>query len=551
MMTEKESVITLRDILSFYFKHQLRILFIFFSTTICVTVLVYYFPEKYEVIAKLLVKMGRENASISPTITNPSIWQIGKQMKEIVNSEAGILESTHLVEKLVSELGVDFFDPKREPPETVLQKLRAATVFIVNKVKNFFLAIAYKLDIIREITPFEQTVLGIKKNLSVSIEKDSNILNVIYRTPVPENGKTVLNKLIELYLESRIGIHKNQGVYSFFEEQAQNFETMLKDAEGKLTSFKKSKDVVSLESQRDIVLKQFLEQRKLKDDIKTKLYELESRIMELQKGKSGLERNEVISKHVGKNSLIDFYKEKLANLELERNKILQNYKEDSPSVMTVEENIAEMKDRLAKENKNILVNTVTGINSVYQNLDSEIIVSRAELSSTQAKLSKQEDILSKLKSELEKLNFHETEIKRLSRNLAVIENNYLLYKNKTEEARIQEAMDRSRIVNISIASPPTSSIIPLKKMRFVPRKIYYILIAMLASLSMGVVFSLLVDYYDRRIVNERDIERELNIEVLGVFFRNKQLSELMPKDEPKSIRRLFSKRTIKRSNAKG
>lgn len=551
MTTEKESVLTLRDILNFYFKHQLQMLFIFFSTTIFVAALVYYFPEKYEVSAKLLVKMGRENASISPAITNPSIWQIGKQMKEIINSEAEILESSYLVEKLVSELGVDFFDVKKEPSETILQKLKAATVFIVKKVKNSLLAVAYKLDIIREITPFEQTVLGIKKNLSVSIEKDSNILNVIYKTPVRENGKTVLKKLIESYLENRIEIHKNQGVHSFFEEQAQNYEIMLKDAEEELTSFKKSKDVVSLESQRSIVLKQFLEQRKQRDDIKTKLHELKSRITELQKEQSGLERNEVISKHIGKNDLIDFYKEKLANLELERNKLLQNYKEGSPSVTTVEKNIAEMKDRLAKENKEIIVNTVTGINAVYQNLDSEIIVLRAELSGTQAKLSKQEDILSKLRSELDALNFHGTEIKRLSRDLAVIENNYLLYKNKTEEARIQDAMDRSRIVNISIASPATSSIIPLKKMGFVPRKIYYILIAMLASLSMGVVYSLLVDYYDRRIINERDIERKLNIKVLGVFFHNKQLSELMPKGEPKGIRRLFSKRTIRRSNAKG
>ena len=63
--------VSFHDIFWFYFRHQFKILAIFFVTTATLTALVYYFPEKYDVYIKVLVKLGREDASISPTVSSP------------------------------------------------------------------------------------------------------------------------------------------------------------------------------------------------------------------------------------------------------------------------------------------------------------------------------------------------------------------------------------------------------------------------------------------------------------------------------------------------
>ncbi len=77
-------------------------------------------------------------------------------------------------------------------------------------------------------------------------------------------------------------------------------------------------------------------------------------------------------------------------------------------------------------------------------------------------------------------NDHAVEITRRSRERAIVESNYILYKSKREEARIQGALDRNRIASVTIAETASSSLVPMKKlMGLLPRKLYFILMAMI------------------------------------------------------------------------
>lgn len=485
MNPENQQTISLRDILYIYFKHQFKILFIFFGTTLIVVCLVYYFPEKYEVSAKLLVKPGRENLPASPTINYPTLSTIA-EMQDSINSEVEILKSTILIEHMVDSLGVEFFEPVESDPKTFFQKVKAIMASSIGAVKEFILSIAYKLDILREITPFEETVLRIKKNLYIAMEKDSNIIYIVLKTPDPERDKKAVNRFIDLYLKNRIEIYKNTGVYDFFVEQVEKYDILLQSSEQRLILYKETNRITSLDSQREILLKQLLEERLRMEQNRAEIHEVNTNVQTLSSEIKKVQEKEILQQQeVAKKPL------------------------RSDDYRRIES-----------------VTTVTGLNQTYKKLEAELILMRARLSAIIARQSEQKSVIEKYERELESLNSYENEIKRLSRNISVIEDNYLLYKKKMEESRIQNALDQSRIVNISVASAATYLPIPLKKMNVIPRKIYFIAIAMVASLTMGVILALLLEYFDHRINDRRDVENYLNIITLGTYHQSKELSKL-------------------------
>ena len=51
------------------------------------------------------------------------------------------------------------------------------------------------------------------------------------------------------------------------------------------------------------------------------------------------------------------------------------------------------------------------------------------------------------------LNRRSLDLERLSREVGLAEEAYLLYKKKHEEARISAAMDAQRLVNVTVAQP--------------------------------------------------------------------------------------------------
>jgi capsular polysaccharide biosynthesis protein len=89
------------------------------------------------------------------------------------------------------------------------------------------------------------------------------------------------------------------------------------------------------------------------------------------------------------------------------------------------------------------------------------------------------------------------------------EANYLLYQGKREEARISDAFDKNRILNVSIAQAATVPFLPTN-----PVPLILILGWIFACLvSAGVVF--VQDRLDTSLRTPAQIERYLDVPVLG------------------------------------
>jgi len=89
------------------------------------------------------------------------------------------------------------------------------------------------------------------------------------------------------------------------------------------------------------------------------------------------------------------------------------------------------------------------------------------------------------------------------------ESNYLLYTRKKEEARIADAMDRTRLLNVSVVQNPALPSIPTRS------AFIFVLVAVLlaTAVSIGVAFA--IDYADQSFRTPSEVMSELRIPVLA------------------------------------
>ncbi len=86
----------------------------------------------------------------------------------------------------------------------------------------------------------------------------------------------------------------------------------------------------------------------------------------------------------------------------------------------------------------------------------------SKLEGLRARVATQGRQLGSVAAELRKLDGMNAELHRLDREIALLEQNYLLYSKHLEEARISKAMDQAEIANVALVAPPSSTMVPVR-----------------------------------------------------------------------------------------
>ena len=106
-------------------------------------------------------------------------------------------------------------------------------------------------------TPEQREAAMVQKlnnDLSAQVVKGSNMILVEYKNHDPVVAKRVLDKLVGLYLQRHLAVHRPVGQYEFFQQQADQYQQNLNKAEAALSSFSTTYGTVNPATDRDIVL---------------------------------------------------------------------------------------------------------------------------------------------------------------------------------------------------------------------------------------------------------------------------------------------------------
>ena len=440
-----------------------------------------YFPPLYEVTASVMLKLGRE---MNAPATASGSQIVSSKRPEDVSSEIEIMRSQHLLERVVNEFGEQYFLAE-DPPKTLFQRVKYLAKQAGRQVREGVQTVMFAMGIGLRLTPKEQIVAVLSQSMGVEPVKRSDVILVTLTTPSPEQGIEILNKYLELYMRQHVEVYRNPQAKPFFESETEELGTQLTDANKQRQEFREARNVWELNEQRQLLLRRRAELAAASEKTKSDLRFGDGEIAKLTESRVSLPAQTEISRVSERNPALKTFDDSILQLEASREQALTKFAPESRPVVDLTDQINKLKTSRAQADPYIVNSVTSARNDALATVERALVEKHAlreGLIEQAAELSTQ---LILVEGNLRALDKNETDLERWNRNVAILNKNYLLYREKREDARISEAMDLAKISNVTLVAPATAAPVPV----WPPRRKW--LIATLALSLLGpVIFAL-------------------------------------------------------------
>jgi len=480
---------TLRDVMAIGFRHK-RVVTLCFGGVLLGTVLaILLMPGEYVAQTKILVKRERVDPVVSSEQSMPV--QARDEVTEAqLNSEVAIIESDDVLRQTVMSCG--------------LQRGKSFSAWLFRRTEDQKIAKAVEL---------------LHSSLKVEPVRKSDLISVSYASSDPKLAAKVISTLASTYIQKHLEVHRPPGQVKFFEQETELYRQDLDRAENQLRQFAQEKGGVAPLLARDITLQKLNDFNASLQQTRADLASTQKRIQDLEKQSGSTpERLTTQVKESDDATVLQQLKSALLTLELKRTELLTKYQPTYRLVQEVDKQIADTRASIADEESKPLRDKVTDQNPTYGWIDTELAKAKADYSGMEAREAATQSIVSMYQENARQLEQKDLTQRDLARTAKADEDNYLLYLHKREEARMADALDEQRILNVSIIETPTVPALPTSdRWRY---GLVGILLA--ATLSAGAVFTM--EYLDPSLRTPSEVMSELNIPVLAAVPRRKGYS---------------------------
>lgn len=422
----RPSLPTLRDVAAVIFRQRWIVVVTFILTITAVAATGFWTP-KFDAQMKILVRRQRPDTLVTPGANVPAPAMNDQVTEEDINSEVELLNSQDLLRKVVIETGL------AESPFPG----RDTDVQIAKAVRK----------------------LG--KDLKIEPLRKSNVISVHYSASNPWKANRVLTALSSAYTEKHLQVHRSSGELKFFDQQMEQYQNGLNQAQAKLDAFRKSTGVVSAELERDSALKDANDFDASARQAQASLEEARRRIDALTAElKQTQPRTVTVVRTSDNPQLLEQLKSTLLTLQLKRTELLTKYAPTYRPVQEVEDQITETKNAIASAESKPIREESTDQNPNYQWVRAELTKTEADLPGLRARADSTAAIADHYHQVAQQLSGEEVTQQDLQRTAKTQEDNYFLYQQKREEARINEAMGQRGILDVALAEQPVVPALP-------------------------------------------------------------------------------------------
>ncbi|MFY9681835.1 MAG: Wzz/FepE/Etk N-terminal domain-containing protein [Candidatus Sulfotelmatobacter sp.] len=474
---------SLRDIVTIVFRHKRVVILSFLGIlTGAVLAAVLHAPE-YRASTKFLIERERLDPVISPGESTPPESR-GEVTEEELNSEVELIESADVLRQVVVSCGLD--------------------------QKKSFLGSLFGAG--NDATRIAKAAKRLQSDLKIEVVRKSNVISVSYTADDPQLAARVLSALGDAYLKKNVAVHRPPGQFEFFDQETQAYRKNLADAESKLKTFSSQEGGVAPQMARDITLQKLSEFRASLQQTRADIAGTEERIRALEKqAGSTPQRLTTSASQTDDAQVLQGLKATLMTLELKRTELLTKYQPTYALVQEVDKEIADAKASIVTEEDRPIRQETTDRNPTYNWINEELAKAKADYSGLQARAAATQAIVSNYEAKAEELDQKGLVQQDLLRTMKTDEENYLMYQRKREEARMTNALDQTRILNVAIAEQPIAPTLPSNS----PWTALVVGLMLAVIVSLGTAFGL--DYMDTSFRTPEEVVSELNVPVLGTI----------------------------------
>ena len=416
----------------------------------------------YEASATLLMKRERGELLVTPNQTASGNVNLRVNLDQDLNSEVELLQRRSLLGEVVRTLGAPVVLSGRLPTPSeggaapAPSPAKGLAHDVIGFVRPALAApgrMAGWFSSEPPVPEVDRAIASLDTKLRVAPVMNSNLIKVSFVAQDPRLASAVLDTLVKSYLEQYSKIRSSPGTVDFFQTQVREIGTQLKEAEDGLRQFDMREGITVLGRQRELYLATAMEHETALRNAKSTVDELKEKTRVLRTHLATMPEKIQTSEEMRKNPVTDVMAQKLLELEIERNKMLQKYTDQDRRVSDVERQIELLKEKyLAAETWEFARKTF-GDNPARNPFIIELVNAEAERIRAEVRAQNLSRSTSDYYARLRHADAMVIDRARQERRIKTLEDSYLLYTKKSEEARISGALDENRIVNVALAEP--------------------------------------------------------------------------------------------------
>jgi uncharacterized protein involved in exopolysaccharide biosynthesis len=485
--------LTLRDLAMPVFRQRRLALLVFVGVLVGAVLSALLLPREFEAEMKILVNRDRVDTVVTP---DPNAAEVVAPVpavsEEDINSEVELLKSRDLLENVVTTSGLG------------ARKYSAWERFVER---------AGGLAGGTGSTPearLARSVRDFENRLVVDPLKKTTLIRVAYASHDPQLSARVLQTLAALYQEKHAAVHRPTGTFSFFDQQASRYRDELAAAETQLTDFDGRENVVAPAAQKQLVLEQLsqFEAELQRDQASASAANAKARALHDQ-SVAEPERQTTQMKTFDNPQLLAQLEGTLLSLELKRSDMLVKYAPSYPPVAELEAQIEETRAAIAEARKSPIEETTTDRVPAQDWMATEFAKTQSDRVQLETHAAETARAVRRYQEIAQQLDRKSSAQDDLVRDVKTAEDNYLLYLRKREEARISDALDSKRIVNVSIAEAATVPALPTLRLGWL------LIGGFFTATILSVGTACVVDRMDPYFRSPDELSRYLDIKVLA------------------------------------
>jgi uncharacterized protein involved in exopolysaccharide biosynthesis len=444
LKSEPVLALTLRDAMMPIFRHRQLAGLVFFGIFVGAILCILLVPRKYEAEMKILVNRERVDAVVTPdpdNVNGPGI--VPAVSEEDLNSEVELIKSRDLLERVAIACGLTTESKSglHRWLESIGNALRGART--------------------TPQTQLAQAVQDLEQRLIVDPMKKTDLIRVTYASHDPEQAANVLQTLATMYQEKHAAVHRPPGTFLFFDQETARYREELASTEAKLTDFNSREGIVEATTQKQLVLQQLSQFEAEWQQTQANSYQAQARAEALRsEAASTPARQTTQVTKIANAQLLAALASTLLSLELKRSEMLTKYAPAYTPVQEVESQIRDARAAIAAAQQSPVEQVTTDRLPAQDWMTTELARAETDHTALRAQADATAQIVRRYQGMARTLDAKGTQQIDLARNVKTAEDNYVLYVRKREEARISDALDSKRIVNVAIAEAATVPALP-------------------------------------------------------------------------------------------
>jgi uncharacterized protein involved in exopolysaccharide biosynthesis len=433
-------------------------------------------PTFYEADMRILVKRDRVDPIISGT---PDAARRNDLSEAELLSQVELLKSNDLLEKVAIDAGLDRLTAAASKNTSPEESLAAA-------------------------------VEALQSRLTVAPIKRTWMIAITYKSEDRDRARRVLNTLARLYLEKHLALSRPAGTYDFSSQQTALARQELDAAQAKLEAFSRGRRVVSAVIEKQNVLQKLAEFEAMRQQARATLSESKDRVsaLDVELARAPARRTSQVrtADHAG---LLQELQTRLLTLESKRTELLKKFTPQYRAVIEIDEQVSQARAALDQIHRTPIRDETEIENPTKQWVDTELARARAERAALTARVRALGDAVTSYRGLAQRLEVDDVEQQDLARAVKAAETKYLLYEQKQEEARISDALDRTRIANVAIAQAPR---VPFSSHR--SRSLLWLLVLLPGALGLSLAIAVAVDALAPGVRTPDELEAAINAPIL-------------------------------------